>query len=85
MEAGRTVRSYFNNPGKVTEDGDLDQVVTVERVKTGWILDIFLMVKSTGFPERSEVKCERNKNDLKVFHLSKWKDRIVINWSGENF
>lgn len=85
MEAGRTVRSYFNNPGKVTEDGDLDQVVAVEMVKTGWILDLFLKVKSTGFLERSEVKCVRNKNDLKVFCLSKWNDRVVINWSDKNF
>lgn len=62
----------------------MDQVVAVEVLKNGWILDIFLEVESTGFPETPKVKCER-KNDPKVFCLSKWKGRVVISWGGENF
>lgn len=63
----------------------MSQVGAVQMVKNGCIRDIFLEVESIGFPKKSDLNCERNKNDPKVFHRGKWKGGLFVNWDGENF
>lgn len=46
-----------------------------------WSGDVF-KVKPTGFYDEINVRCERekkDKNDSKVFVLSKWKDGVAPN------